>query len=130
LSVRCAGTKRDGSPCTATVEPPQRFCWWHDPANAEKRRRAASKAGKAKPSRELAGIKARLSALAVDVLQGRVDKGVAAVASQVLNVYLRAVSVELKAREQMELTERLEALEEGLQANAAQNNGGNRWRGA
>ena len=38
----------------------------------------------------------------------------AAVASQVLNVYLRAVSVELKAREQLELIERLEALEEDL----------------
>ena len=35
----------------------------------------------------------------------------AAVASQVLNVYLRAVSVELKAREQQEITERLEELE-------------------
>ena len=39
----------------------------------------------------------------------------AAVASQVLNVYLRAVSVELKAREQLELIERLEALEESLE---------------
>jgi phage-related tail protein len=130
LSIRCAGTKRDGAPCTATVEPPQRFCWWHDPANADKRRRAASKAGKAKPNRELASIKMRLSDLADDVLADKVDKGVAAVASQVLNVYLRAMSVELKAREQMELIERLEALEEGLQANAAQYNGGNRWRGA
>jgi hypothetical protein len=114
LSIRCAGTKRDGTPCTATVEPPQRFCWWHDPANADKRRRAASKAGKAKPNRELASIKARLSDLADDVLTGAVDKGVAAVASQILNVYLRAVSVELKAREQLEITERLEALEEDL----------------
>jgi hypothetical protein len=115
LSVRCAGTKRDGSACTATVEPPQRYCWWHDPANADKRRRAASKAGKSKPSRELAGIKQRLSELADDVLEGKVDKGVAAVASQVLNVYLRAVSVELKAREQLELIERLEALEGALE---------------
>jgi hypothetical protein len=115
LSVRCAGTKRDGSPCTATVEPPQRFCWWHDPANADKRRRAASKAGKSRPSRELAGIKQRLSDLADDVLAGRQDRGVAAVASQVLNVYLRAVSVELKAREQLELIERLEALEGALE---------------
>ena len=114
MAVRCAGTKRDNSPCTATVEPPQRFCWWHDPANADKRRRAASKAGKAKPSRELASIKARLSDLADDVLTGNVDKGVAAVASQVLNVYLRAVSVELKVNEQLELIERLEALEEVL----------------
>ncbi len=45
------------------------------------------------------------------MLAGEVDKGVAAVVSQVLNVYLRAVSVELKAREQQEITERLEELE-------------------
>jgi hypothetical protein len=115
LAVKCAGTKRDNSPCTATVEPPQRFCWWHDPANADKRRRAASKAGKAKPNRELASIKTRLSDLADDVLADKVDKGVAAVASQVLNVYLRAMSVELRVREQMELIERLESLEEGLE---------------
>jgi hypothetical protein len=44
-----------------------------------------------------------------------VDKAVAAVASQVLNVYLRAVSVELKAREQLELIERLETLERALE---------------
>jgi hypothetical protein len=111
LAVRCAGIKRDNSACTATVEPPHRFCWWHDPANADKRRRAASKAGKSKPSRELAGIKQRLSDLADDVLAGEVDRAVAAVASQVLNVYLRAVSVELKIREQQEITERLEELE-------------------
>jgi hypothetical protein len=115
LAVKCAGTKRDNSPCTATVEPPQRFCWWHDPANADKRRRAASKAGKAKPNRELASIKTRLSDLADDVLADKVDKGVAAVARQVLNVYLRAMSVELRVREQMELIERLESLEEGLE---------------
>ena len=111
MAMRCAGTKRDNSPCTATVEPPQRFCWWHDPANADKRRRAASKAGKSKPSRELAGIKQRLSNLADDVLAGEVDRAVAAVASQVLNVYLRAVSLERKVREQQEITERLEELE-------------------
>src|SRR5215212_1621247 len=38
----------------------------HDPAHADKRRRAASKAGKSKPSRELAGIKQRFSDLAED----------------------------------------------------------------
>jgi hypothetical protein len=60
-------------------------------------------------------IKRRLSDLADGVLTGEVEKGVAAVASQVLNVFLRAVSVELKAKEQLELIERLEALEEGLE---------------
>jgi hypothetical protein len=64
--------------------------------------------GKSKPSRELAGIKQRLSDLADDVLEGRQERAVAAVASQVLNVYLRAVSVELKVREQQEITEKQE----------------------
>jgi hypothetical protein len=126
LTVRCTGIKRDNSACTATVEPPQEYCWWHDPANAEKRRRAASKAGKAKPSRELAGIKQRLSDLADDVLEGRQDRAVAAVASQVLNVYLRAVSVELKVREQQEITERLQELETLLE----QRKGERRYYGA
>jgi len=124
LAVRCAGTKRDNSPCTATVEPPQRFCWWHDPANADKRRRAASKAGKSKPSRELATIKQRLSDLADAVLEGHQDRADAAVAGQLFNTYLRAVSVELRAREQLEITERLEALEEALK----RNQGGSRWQ--
>ena len=111
MMVKCGGSKRNGSPCTATVKPPKAYCWWHDPANAAERRRNASKAGKSKPSRELTGIKARLSGLADDVLAGRTDKGVAAVASQVLNVYLRAVSVEMKVKEVTELEERISVLE-------------------
>jgi hypothetical protein len=52
------------------------------------------------------------------VLEEKVDKGVGAVASQILNVYLRAVSVELKVTEQRELIERLELLEEQLERSA------------
>ncbi len=113
----CTATKRNGEPCTLPSTGSSGLCWAHDPANAERRRRGQSRGGKNKPSRELSTIKQRLSDLADDVLKGRQDKGVAAVASQVLNVYLRAVSVELKAREQLELTERLEALEEALERN-------------
>jgi hypothetical protein len=53
------------------------------------------------------------------VLEGRTDRGVAAVASQVLNVYLRAVSVELKVNEQLELIERLKNLEVALKGRKA-----------
>jgi hypothetical protein len=49
------------------------------------------------------------------VLEDKVEKGAAAVAGQLLNTYIRAVSVELKAREQLELIERLEALEGALE---------------
>jgi hypothetical protein len=114
--VRCAGIKRDGGRCTVIVNGSQTtYCYQHDPKRAEERRRNASRAARSKPSRELVGIKQRLSALADDVLAENVDKGVAAVASQILNVYLRAVSVELKVQEVTELTERLEALETVLE---------------
>jgi hypothetical protein len=71
----------------------------------------ASRAARSKPSRELAGIKGRLSDLADDVLADKVDKGAAAVAGQLLNTYLRAVSVELKVREAEDLERRMEELE-------------------
>src|SRR5215207_9472693 len=110
---RCPGTKRDNSPCTVMVEPPQKYCWWHDPANAEARHQAAvrggKRAGRGRPQVELQDVKRRLSDLA-----GTVDKGVGAVTSQILNVYIRAVSVELQVREQLELIERLETLEASL----------------
>jgi hypothetical protein len=64
------------------------------------------------------------------VEEGQMDRADAAVISQIWGTYLRAVSAELKVREQLEITERLEMLEESLQANAAQNNGGHRWRRA
>jgi hypothetical protein len=121
----CAGIKRDGTRCTVGVSPGVEWCYNHDPARQAERRRNAARGGKARASGELAGIKQRLSDLADDVLADKVDKGVAAVASQVLNVYLRAVSVELKAREQLELVERLEVLEETLARNKE-----NRWYGA
>lgn len=111
----CAGIKRDGGRCTATVEPPQEYCWWHDPANAERRRRAASKGGKSKPNRELQDIKRRLLEMADDVIKANVNRSSAAVAGQLLNTYIRAVAVELKVVEQRELIERLEELESALE---------------
>ena len=63
----------------------------------------------------MAGIKRRLSELAVDVLEGSVERGDGAVVSQILNVYLRALSVELKVKEVTELEERLEELEASLE---------------
>jgi hypothetical protein len=124
LNSRCRGIKRDGEPCSLSANGPDGYCWAHSPRHAEERRRLASRAGKSKPSRELTGIKQRLWDLANDVLEGRQDKAVAAVASQVLNVYLRAISIETKLKEQLELVARLEALEEGLE----QNRGSSRWR--
>jgi hypothetical protein len=124
----CTGITRSGERCRGVAIDGSGLCYAHHPDHAEDRRRAARKGGhrggRGRPQAELANIKERLSDLATDVLEGRQDKGVAAVASQVLNVYLRAVSVELKVQEQRDLLERLEALEETLRA---EGKGGRRW---
>jgi hypothetical protein len=117
----CSGIKRDSSRCTATVEPPQQYCWWHDPANADKRRRAASKGGKGGGSREVRDLKRRISEVVDAVLEGTQDRGRAAVAIQGFNALRSMLELERKIREQEEVLERLEALERD------DKEGGSRW---
>src|SRR5829696_2056418 len=105
--ARCTGITQAGTACKGIPIDGSSYCYVHHPDHAEERRRHGARGGKrggrGRPQAELADIKRRLSGLADDVLGGRQDKGVAAVASQVLNVCLRAVSVELRVREQDEI---------------------------
>jgi hypothetical protein len=121
LSRQCGGITREGGRCARSVDGPNGLCWLHDPTRSEDRRRAASKAGRSKPSREVVSVKQRLSDLADDVL---VERGDGAVVSQILNVYLRAVSVEMKVKEVQEIEERLTQMEEALER---RKEGGSRW---
>jgi hypothetical protein len=124
----CPGIKRDGTRCTVTVEPPKTHCWWHDPAYAEQRKRAASKggkrAGRGRPVSELSEIKALLVTLTEEVLDLKRSSGVAAIANQLINTRLRAIEVERKIRETDELEERIESLERTSGSSAG---GGRRW---
>ncbi len=120
--ARCAGAKRDGTPCERIVGASQRYCYAHDPGRASERRRNASKAGASRPSREIAGIKSHLKEMTDAVLSGDVATAPYAVANQIINTRLRAVEVERKIREQDELLERIERLEE-----QATEKGGRRW---
>ncbi len=120
--ARCAGAKRDGTPCERIVGASQRYCYAHDPARAEARKRNASKGGRSKPNREILDIKNHLKELTLEVLSGDVATAPYAVANQLINTRLRAVEVERKIREQDELLERIERLEE-----QATEKGGRRW---
>jgi hypothetical protein len=95
--VVCAGIKRSGGRCTVSVAPGQTYCHHHDPARAEERRWAASRAGKSKPSKELFEIKQGVKDLIAGVLEGNVDKGRGAVAFQGYNTLLRAVEIGQRA---------------------------------
>jgi hypothetical protein len=112
----CRATKANGEPCTLAATGSQGFCWAHDPANREKRRKTASKAAKSKPNRELVVIKAQLQSVIDGVLSGAIDRNVGSVAFQGYRTLLQAVSTELAVREQVELVERMEALEEAIRS--------------
>jgi hypothetical protein len=112
---RCSHTYADSSQCGRIVSPEQEYCYSHDPSRAGERRRNAARGGKAKASGELGRVKARLQTLADMVEEGQMDRADAAVISQIWGTYLRAISTEMKQKEQLELIERLEALEEGLE---------------
>ena len=115
----CSGIKADGGRCRAQAMRNSEWCIGHHPDKAQARRLRASKGGKrggrGRPQAELSDVKRRLSDLVNDVLEGRTDRGDAAVAGQLLNTYIRAVGVELKVREQLEVVERLEVLEASLE---------------
>jgi hypothetical protein len=120
---RCSHIYADSSQCRRIVSAEQKYRYSHDPARATERKRNAARGGRAKASGELGRVKARLQALADMVEEGQMDRADAAVISQIWGTYLRGVSVELKVREQLEITERLEALEEDL----GHKGGSNRW---
>src|SRR5215208_1613786 len=107
---RCAGKKGDGTPCERIVGSSHEYCYAHDPAFAEDRRRAASKAARSRSRRELQQIKGRLEDLYGAVLEGSVTRQAAAVANQIANTQLRAIELERRVHEEDELEERLDEL--------------------
>ena len=88
----------------------------HDPANAEQRRRAASKGGKSKPSRVSKDLHLLLESLTEQVVAGDLEPYPASVAGQLVGVRLRLLEYERRWRETDELVVRLEELEEQITA--------------
>ncbi len=103
MSELCSGITRSGTRCTLSVTGASGFCHLHDPTRAEERRRAASRAGRSKPSRELAGLKAYLEDLAEEVRSGKLEPKIGAVVNQIVNTRLRALEMERALRETDEL---------------------------
>jgi hypothetical protein len=115
----CSGIRADGGRCQAQAMRNSEWCINHHPDRAEVRRRRASKGGKrggrGRPIVELGALRAENADIRRRLLEGELLPNVAAVAVQSINTDIRAVGAAMKAREQEELTERLEALEEALE---------------
>jgi hypothetical protein len=117
---RCTAIKPTGDRCKVRAIEGSEWCWNHNPAHAEERRRHGQRGGKrggrGRPSVELATLKEKLTTLADDVLEGSVDRGNAAVASQVLNTVIRAIGMEMRVREVEDLGRQVEELREMVEA--------------
>jgi hypothetical protein len=95
------------------------YCYNHNPEFADERCRNASKGGKqggrgrpARPGAEgLQDIQDLLADLTSGVLSGEVTREVAIAANQLLNTSLRALELERKWKEVLDLEARLEAVE-------------------
>jgi hypothetical protein len=115
---RCTAIKPNGERCKGRAIEGSQWCWNHDPVHADERRRYGSKGGKrggrGRPIAELGALRDENADIRRRLLERELAPNVAAVAVQSINTDIRAVGATLKAREQEELVERLEALEEQL----------------
>src|SRR5829696_5748008 len=96
----CSGIKADGGRCQAPAITGSMYCVGHDPTRVAERRRRSSKAGRA-------GGRGRASA-ELKRLQHRLEE----LAGQLLGGARACIRDGMAAKEQEELIERLEALEQ------------------
>jgi len=114
LAAKCSAITLGGAPCKGLVQPGNDYCPAHDPARQEARRRAASRAGKSKPGRELTEAKRDILDVIKGVREESIDRPVGAVVFQGYNTLLKVLDVERRWRETDELEARLEELEAAL----------------
>ena len=110
MMARCVCLKRDGGQCATIVKPSQIHCYQHDPANAERRSRSASRAARSKGNREVATLKEEIKSLIMDVKVGELDRNDAAVMIQGYRVLKDLIALERKVKETDELAAEIEEL--------------------
>jgi hypothetical protein len=112
LRGTCAGITRSGLRCTQSVEAGLQFCHHHDPARADERRRAASRAGKSRTPHMVRELHETLAQVTEDVIGGQLTPYAGMSVAQLINARIKLLEFERAEREQIEVVERLERLEE------------------
>jgi hypothetical protein len=110
LKGQCSFIKPNGERCRGIDTGQNGLCWAHDPANAEKRRRSASRAGKAKGNREVMTLKDEIKDVIADVRAGDLDRNDAAVMIQGYRALKDFIALERQVRETDELAAEIEEL--------------------
>jgi hypothetical protein len=110
LIGQCRANKRNGEPCTLPAVASDGYCWAHSPEHASERRRAASRAGKSKPSREVRTIKDEIKEAIASVKEGSLDRNIARAMFTGYSVLLDYIRLERGVYVEEELAARLDAL--------------------
>jgi hypothetical protein len=92
------------------VEPPNACCWHHAPERAAERRRAASKAGRSRPSTEVRTIKEEIKSVISGVKDGELDRNDAAVMIQGYRALKDFIALERGIKVEDELAAEIEVL--------------------
>ena len=119
MVARCAGTNRDGTPCSASPRPSSTWCVWHDPATKGKRAEWSKRGGQARSNKARAAKQLPTELMSTDeiaawltiqyrrLIAGQLTPGVATASATVAKAI-----VELGKAAQLE--ERLAEIERAL----------------
>jgi hypothetical protein len=110
LNEQCSFIKASGERCSGAATGQHGLCWAHDPANAEQRRRTASRAARSKGNKEVAALKEEIKGMIADVKVGELDRNDAAVMIQGYRALKDFIALERQVRETDELAAEIEEL--------------------
>src|SRR5919112_2897136 len=107
---QCSATKANGERCTLPANGPEALCWSHDPKNAEKRSRQASKAATAKADKEIRETKAEIRELVRMVREEDFDVSKANAVNRLYQTLLQYIVVERGIFREDDLAQRIREL--------------------
>jgi hypothetical protein len=110
LNRQCSFIKPSGERCRGTSTGQRGLCWMHDPANADRRRRVASRGGRGKANREVADLKEEIKAVIADVKTGNLDRNDASVMIPGYRALKDFIALERQVKETDELAAEIEEL--------------------
>jgi hypothetical protein len=116
LAGQCSFIKASGERCRGAATGLHGLCWAHDPANADRRRRTASRGGRGKANREVAALKQEIKTVITDVRAGDLDRNDAAVMIQGYRALKDFIALQRQIRETDELAAEIEEMREILGA--------------
>jgi hypothetical protein len=109
---QCRANKPDGERCTLPAKGSHGLCWTHDPKNAAKRRRNASKAATAKADKEIRETKAEIRELVRLVREEAFDVSKANTINRLYQTLLQYIVVERGVYREDDLAQRIKELQE------------------